>query len=641
MEEEEEEKPPSTGWTLQNEANIPVVELVRRRCAQAKDNPGEFFDFYLGLVEELRGKTEVLYLLRTAHLLTMEWRVHERVPRLQDIAKATGVPMERADWKFRVVEHPPARTWINGILDVLCAEVEQSVQFFTPTTESLPPELRSTILSFFDVSALRRNRVLFSLVNYAQVVEAELVHRRTRTLQQFRTSELVLQHINRILWDLANTRKEKQSIPFHIEQISRTIDLVMAQPPSQEEQLRGRLAALRAQKTKWENMLQEEPQLTDRLRIVLYGNPMLDEIASVHDAYGKMFSDPVELLVNVETTPLLLAMALNLGDVAIQLLENGADINFSAPVIVEEYAFDEVSVLALSVVVFFLQRQRAPPADHLYLRLLQGEDALWTAPDVDMRTAGRFRKVIGPGHMEDLGEGYTALHLAMLFKVVEVVRHLIAAGADVNLALTNGYTPLSMAAEQGGEFGLRMIVELTKAHADPNNRIADPEGARPRAHPLMVVLLDPGDIQSIDLNVLEALIAFPKMDLSFVLPDEGNILTILTEKLRAADAVMRGSLIRIITRLVDRGVDVNVPHTIPMLGTPLHSALSALEPELALRFLEAGADALALDAFHLTPLDRVKAMIEDREFMEIEFFELQAKLEDLTRAAGVTQQHHT
>ncbi len=639
----EEEEEIQTGWTLQNEPKVSAVETVRARCVQAQENPAEFFDQFIELVEELQGRSTVFRLLQGKGLLTPAWQARGMVPRLRDFAEATQLSMEDANWKFRVLDHKPARDIVSSILDALCTSIEESIALFD-LTKGAPWEIHVMILAFFDVVELRRLRALFSFVGYEERVAQELEHRRTKTLRQFRTSVIVLEYINGILWDLASARKKQESLPRRIDELSAEVEFWIGTPSTRGKELNAQLNALRKELRDLET---KENQLIDRLRVVLNGNPALDQTAFVHDAFrGQRFQAPAELPIHNSTTPLLLAMALDLGDVALQLLKNGADINFPAPIIIDDYAFDEIPPLTLSVMVFFFHRRRRAPAEHLYLRLLQGEDALWDAPDIDARTKGRFQKVNTIGAFEQFVEGYTALHLAIVSEVHEPIEQLIQAGADVNLALPNGYTPLSLAAEQEGAFGVRVIIALTKAKADPNNRIADPNGEKPRAHPLMVALRAPTlqDIPEIDLDILEQLIQIPGMDLSIILPASGNIITILTWEMSRSpiDTPYQDELYNIVQRLANRGdVNVDVPGNFPFEKTPLRIAIANQHAALAVLFLDAGANVLALDERGKIPLDIVDDIVEDSQFIAFEFLELQTKLREMTKTARIKTQKGT
>ena len=152
-------------------------------------------------------------------------------------------------------------------------------------------------------------------------------------------------------------------------------------------------------------------------------------------------------------------------DSARLLLDAGADVNDVAP--------DGASVLVVATfsghgaLARFLLDQRANPNaaavgyTALHAAVLTGDQGVVTAllaagarPDAQVTLATRVSRNGQVLMINELLKGATPFALAAKFTEVEIMRTLAAGGADAQLPLKNGWTPLMLAASAGWRYGV-------------------------------------------------------------------------------------------------------------------------------------------------------------------------------------------
>jgi ankyrin repeat protein len=103
----------------------------------------------------------------------------------------------------------------------------------------------------------------------------------------------------------------------------------------------------------------------------------------------------------------------------------------------------------------------------------RGINALhWSAYCGDQNELERQLSAGAEPNLKDQYRGYTAVHwLADMAAAggprVQMLRALVARGADVNMIADSGATALSLAAESGSALGEQLVVELVKLGARP------------------------------------------------------------------------------------------------------------------------------------------------------------------------------
>ena len=116
---------------------------------------------------------------------------------------------------------------------------------------------------------------------------------------------------------------------------------------------------------------------------------------------------------------------------------------------------------------FRLEREGEKRSGVILARLM----GWWTDTQEQDRKLDIAKYYVTRGKMQDLDEtvdddGCTALYVASCRGHVDIVKGLVAAGANKNKAHTNGATPLFIAAEKGH---IEVVNALIAAQADLNN----------------------------------------------------------------------------------------------------------------------------------------------------------------------------
>ncbi len=572
---------PSTpeAWKWAQDPSISLVTIIQENCKLAQQDPILYYDLLLEIAERKFGTSRILQVVAEAVVGT-GFQVHDQSPRLRNVASAFGIDLDQKGWMEAVRRNEPASELIRTILAQVCAFLEAQMDEFRFVTSQNRSVWRSYI-QVIDVDMLRKSGLFFREQGLEPEVIDELARRRVAIQHQYGSPELVVAHLNRLLLALSVLREFISSEKRIIKQKSEIeIPALLREGRITFTQMSTETAFLLVREEKVKKREHRERAVYQEIKTILWSNPNVD-IAMVTEDFNlelplrvRIFRPPIEQTLS----PLNLAIGRDLPDMAVELLQNGADVNYASSAIIGKegdffYAFDHVSPLALAILLYAWRKRL------LFTRILQRGGILWKTPDVNAMPI-RFGPMVPepgtrflnlhPSHMIVLHSGLSPLLLALYFHSARTpggdvrfdmdiaIAQLLDYGADVNMVSVRGLSALSIAASHND--GARMRDLLARgAHVNVSE-------ASNRLQPLFVL----ASRNRIDFDLLWDFVHEPKVDLTIDVPNQGNLINmLLTFRYRTG----KNNTYRIVAYLIQQGVSVE--ETTAMQSTALMLALDA------------------------------------------------------------------
>lgn len=211
--------------------------------------------------------------------------------------------------------------------------------------------------------------------------------------------------------------------------------------------------------------------------------------------------------------------------------------------------------------------------------------------------------------------GCTALHYAVFYNHIDVVRYLVENGANVNQQNLSGLTPLFWSLDQG----LYDIAKVLLEHGADTSIFSKDGYAvlhKAVASNAMEAVKYLVEIGKADINVeasaihkrttaLHIAAANGYYDLAeYLISNNADVNSKTSQNITPLHKAVARNHQDVVTLLLTKGADINALDTI--YRTPLHYAAFYNRLEIASILLLGGADSLALDKINLTPLALAK-----------------------------------